>query len=129
MYEIDVYVLDLVVLVGYMCIFSLVFVSYYQGCLLNIYFLLLLKYSGLYIYCQVLENGDEEYGILVYFVIDELDGGLVILQVKVLVFVGDSEEEIMVWVQVQEYVIYLLVISWFVDGCLCMVGNYVWLDE
>lgn len=97
-YEIDMYVFDVVVLVGFMCIFSSVFVFYYVGCLLNIYFFLLLKYFGLYIYCQVLENGDEEYGILVYFVIDELDGGLVILQVKVLVFVGDLEDDIIVCV-------------------------------
>lgn len=96
--KIDVYVFDVVVLVGFMCILSLMFVVYYYGCLLNIYFFLLLKYLGLYIYCQVLENGDEEYGILVYFVIDEFDGGLVIFQVKVLVFVDDSEDDIIVCV-------------------------------
>lgn len=95
-YEIDMYVFDVVVLVGFMRIFSSAFVFYYVGRLLNIYFFLLSKYFGLYIYRQALENGDEEYGISVYFVIDELDGGSVILQAKVSVFVGDSEDDIIV---------------------------------
>lgn len=49
----------------------------------------------------MLENGDEEHGTSVHFVTDELDGGPVILQAKVPVFVGDSEEEITARVQAQ----------------------------
>ena len=63
------------------------------------------------------------------FVTDELDGGPVILQAKVPVFAGDSEEEITARVQAQEHAIYPLVISWFVDGRLRMAGNHAWLDE
>jgi phosphoribosylglycinamide formyltransferase-1 len=77
----------------------------------------------------VLENGDEEHGTSVHFVTDELDGGPVILQAKVPVFAGDSEEEITARVQAQEHAIYPLVISWFVDGRLRMAGNHAWLDE
>jgi phosphoribosylglycinamide formyltransferase-1 len=65
----------------------------------------------------------------VHFVTDELDGGPVILQAKVPVFAGDSEEEITARVQAQEHAIYPLVISWFVDGRLRMAGNHAWLDE
>lgn len=64
-----------------------------------------------------------------HFVTDELDGGPVILQAKVPVFAGDSEEEITARVQAQEHAIYPLVISWFVDGRLRMAGNHAWLDQ
>ncbi|VFS78625.1 Phosphoribosylglycinamide formyltransferase [Raoultella planticola] len=42
------------------------------------------------------------------FVTDELDGGPVILQAKVPVFAGDSEDEITARVQAQEHAIYPL---------------------
>ncbi len=93
MHEIDAYAPDLVVLAGYMRILSPAFVSHYQGRLLNIHPSLLPKYPGLHTHRQVLENGDEEHGTSVHFVTDELDGGPVILQAKVPVFAGDSEEE------------------------------------
>ena len=121
--------IDLVVLAGYMRILSPAFVSHYQGRLLNIHPSLLPKYPGLHTHRQVLENGDEEHGTSVHFVTDELDGGPVILQAKVPVFAGDSEEEITARVQAQEHAIYPLVISWFVDGRLRMAGNHAWLDE
>ena len=116
MHEIDAYAPDLVVLAGYMRILSPAFVRHYQGRLLNIH-------------PSLLENGDEEHGTSVHFVTDELDGGPVILQAKVPVFAGDSEEEITARVQAQEHAIYPLVISWFVDGRLRMAGNHAWLDE
>ncbi len=129
MHEIDAYAPDLVVLAGYMRILSPAFVSHYQGRLLNIHPSLLPKYHGLHTHRQVLENGDEEHGTSVHFVTDELDGGPVILQAKVPVFVGDSEEEITARVQAREHAIYPLVISWFVDGRLRMAGNHARLDE
>ncbi len=82
-----------------MRILSPAFVSHYQGRLLNIHPSLLPKYPGLHTHRQVLENGDEEHGTSVHFVTDELDGGPVILQAKVPVFAGDSEEEITARVQ------------------------------
>lgn len=129
MHEIDAYAPDLVVLAGYMRILSPAFVSNYQGRLLNIHPSLLPKYPGLHTHRQVLENGDEEHGTSVHFVTDELDGGPVILQAKVPVFAGDSEDEVTARVQAQEHAIYPLVISWFVDGRLRMAGNHAWLDE
>lgn len=55
-----------------------------------------------------------------HFVTDELDGGPVILQAKVPVFDGDSEEDVTERVQTREHAIYPLVVSWFVDGRLEM---------
>lgn len=126
--EIDAYAPDVVVLAGYMRILSPAFVAHYAGRLLNIHPSLLPKYPGLNTHRQVLDNGDEEHGTSVHFVTDELDGGPVILQAKVPVFEGDSEEDVTARVQTQEHAIYPLVVSWFVDGRLEMRDGAAWLD-
>ncbi len=126
--EIDAYAPDVVVLAGYMRILSPAFVAHYAGRLLNIHPSLLPKYPGLNTHRQVLDNGDEEHGTSVHFVTDELDGGPVILQAKVPVFEGDSEEDVTARVQAQEHAIYPLVVSWFVDGRLEMRDGAAWLD-
>ena len=122
-HEIDMYAPDVVVLAGFMRILSPAFVSHYAGRLLNIHPSLLPKYPGLHTHRQALENGDEEHGTSVHFVTDELDGGPVILQAKVPVFAGDTEDDITARVQTQEHAIYPLVISWFADGRLKMHEN------
>ncbi|MRT41882.1 phosphoribosylglycinamide formyltransferase [Enterobacteriaceae bacterium RIT702] len=128
MQEIDAYAPDLVVLAGYMRILSSAFVAHYHDRLVNIHPSLLPKYPGLHTHRQALENGDEEHGTSVHFVTDELDGGPIILQARVPVFAGDSEDEISARVQHQEHAIYPLVISWFVDGRLQMREGKAWLD-
>ncbi len=128
MLEIDAYAPDLVVLAGYMRILSPEFVAHYSGRLINIHPSLLPKYPGLHTHRQVLDNGDTEHGTSVHFVTEELDGGPVILQAKIPVFDGDSEDEITARVQHQEHAIYPLVVSWFMDGRLEMRENKAWLD-
>ncbi|EOW6645794.1 phosphoribosylglycinamide formyltransferase [Cronobacter muytjensii] len=128
MQEIDAYAPDLVVLAGYMRILSPAFVAHYEGQLLNIHPSLLPKYPGLHTHRQALANGDDEHGTSVHFVTDELDGGPVILQARVPVFPGDSEEDVTARVQAQEHAIYPLVVSWFVDGRLAMREGRAWLD-
>ena len=126
--RIDDYAPDLVVLAGYMRILSPAFVARYHDRLLNIHPSLLPKYPGLHTHRQAIANGDNEHGTSVHFVTDQLDGGPVILQAKVPVFSDDSEEDVIARVQQQEYAIYPLVISWFVDGRLVMCDNAAWLD-
>ncbi|CCG87998.1 phosphoribosylglycinamide formyltransferase 1 [Erwinia piriflorinigrans CFBP 5888] len=129
MREIDAYAPDLVVLAGYMRILSAEFVEHYVGRMLNIHPSLLPKYPGLHTHRQAIENGDEEHGTSVHFVTEQLDGGPVILQAKVPVFSDDSEEDVIARVQHQEYAIYPLVVSWFVDGRLAMRDGAAWLDD
>lgn len=47
---IEVVNFDIICLVGFMCIFGVDFICWFEGKMLNIYFLFLLKYKGLYIY-------------------------------------------------------------------------------
>ncbi|MEI2267224.1 phosphoribosylglycinamide formyltransferase [Erwinia sp. CGal63] len=128
MLEIDAYAPDLVILAGYMRILSAAFVARYAGRMLNIHPSLLPKYPGLHTHRQAIANGDEEHGTSVHFVTEELDGGPVILQAKVPVFAGDTEEEVTARVQHQEHAIYPLVAGWFVDGRLKMQDGAAWLD-
>ncbi|QCR35341.1 phosphoribosylglycinamide formyltransferase [Nissabacter sp. SGAir0207] len=126
--SIDAYAPDLVVLAGYMRILSAGFVRHYAGRMLNIHPSLLPKYPGLHTHRQALANGDADHGASVHFVTEELDGGPVILQAKVPVFDGDSEEDLQARVQVQEHQIYPLVAEWFVSGRLVMRDDAAWLD-
>ncbi len=128
MQEIDAYAPDLVVLAGYMRILSSAFVAHYHDRLVNIHPSLLPKYPGLHTHRQALDNGDAEHGTSVHFVTDELDGGPIVLQARVPVFAGDSEDDISARVQHQEHAIYPLVVSWFVDGRLAMREGKAWLD-
>ncbi|BET97207.1 phosphoribosylglycinamide formyltransferase [Xenorhabdus taiwanensis] len=125
---IDQYNPDLVVLAGYMRILSPGFVQHYYGRLLNIHPSLLPKYPGLHTHRKAIENGDKEHGTSVHFVTEELDGGPIILQAKVPIFVGDKEEEVIGRVQTQEHNIYPLVIGWFLDQRLLMEGNNAIMD-
>ncbi|MBE8595377.1 phosphoribosylglycinamide formyltransferase [Xenorhabdus sp. BG5] len=125
---IDQYAPDLVVLAGYMRILSPEFVQHYYGRLLNIHPSLLPKYPGLHTHRKAIENGDKEHGTSVHFVTEELDGGPIILQAKVPIFVGDKETEVIGRVQTQEHHIYPLVISWFLDQRLVMEGNNAIMD-
>ena len=126
--QIDAFAPDLIVLAGYMRILSAEFVRHYAGRMLNIHPSLLPKYPGLHTHRLALANGDAEHGTSVHFVTEELDGGPVILQARVPVFDGDSEEDLQARIQVQEHQIYPLVAQWFVTGRLIMQEGAAWLD-
>lgn len=125
---IDNYHPDLVVLAGFMRILTADLVKHYSGKMLNIHPSLLPKYPGLHTHRKAMENGDSEHGTSVHFVTEELDGGPVILQAKVPIFADDTEEDVVERVKAQEHNIYPLVVQWFVDDRLAMVGNHAYLD-
>ncbi|MEW5288272.1 phosphoribosylglycinamide formyltransferase [Erwinia papayae] len=128
MQEIDACAPDLVVLAGYMRILSPAFVAHFAGRMLNIHPSLLPKYPGLHTHRQAVANGDRQHGTSVHFVTEQLDGGPVILQAKVPVFNGDTEEDVKARVQHQEHAIYPLVVNWFLSGRLKMQDDAAWLD-
>lgn len=119
---------DLVVLAGFMRILGTSFVSRFTGKALNIHPSLLPKYKGLHTHQRALENGDQEHGVSVHFVTEELDGGPVILQAKVPVFSGDTVDDLQARVHEQEYRIYPLVIKWLCSGRLQLTEAGAELD-
>ena len=117
---IDEFKPDVIVLAGFMRILTPAFVQHYQGKLLNIHPSLLPKYQGLNTHQRAIDAGDEEHGVSVHFVTEELDGGPVILQAKVPVFDGDTPDDLAARVHEQEHRIYPLVVKWLCQKRLKM---------
>ncbi len=109
---IDAYQPDIIVLAGFMRILTPGFVQHYQGRMLNIHPSLLPKYQGLNTHQRAIDAGDQEHGVSVHFVTEELDGGPVVLQAKVPIFAEDSSDDLAARVHQQEHRIYPLVVGW-----------------
>ena len=126
--KIDALKADVVVLAGFMRILTPAFVQHFSGKLLNIHPSLLPKYQGLNTHQRALDAKDQEHGVSVHFVTEELDGGPVILQAKVPVFDGDTADDLASRVHEQEHRIYPLVVKWFCSKRVTMIGDNAVLD-
>ena len=124
----DVQQTDLIVLAGFMRILSPEFVARYPGRMLNIHPSLLPKYTGLHTHHRALEARDSEHGASVHFVTAELDGGPLVLQSRVPILPGDTEEGLAARVQATEHIIYPKVIGMMADGRLAWDEGRVRLD-
>ncbi|WP_281647099.1 phosphoribosylglycinamide formyltransferase [Parendozoicomonas sp. Alg238-R29] len=119
----------LVVLAGFMRILTPEFTRFYEQRLLNIHPSLLPKYKGLHTHRRALEAGDAEHGVTVHFVTSELDGGPPVIQARIPVRSGDTEETLQKRVLVQEHIIYPVAVGWFASGRLCLKENKALLDN
>ena len=119
---------ELIVLAGFMRILSPSFVTARAGAILNIHPSLLPKYPGLHTHRRVLQAGERVHGATVHFVTCELDGGPRVLQSRIAVRPGDSEETLSARVQATEHIIYPRVIGWRADGRLEWREERPWLD-
>ncbi len=118
----------LVALAGFMRILTPAFVAHYQGRLLNIHPSLLPRYRGLHTHARVLAAGDTVHGASVHFVTEELDGGPLILQVRVPVRADDDAETLAARVLTEEHRIYPQVVRWFAERRLSLETEGVRLD-
>jgi len=98
---------DLVALAGFMRILTPGFVQHYRGRLINIHPSLLPALRGLNTHQRALDRGLREHGASVHFVTEELDGGPVIIQVRVPVLAGDTAESLAARVLSQEHRLYV----------------------
>jgi phosphoribosylglycinamide formyltransferase-1 len=126
--EIDRRSPGLVVLAGFMRVLGAEFVDRYAGRMLNIHPSLLPRHRGLHTHRRVLEAGDPLHGASVHFVTRELDGGPVVLQVRVPVRAGDDESTLAARVLAEEHRIYPECIGWFASGRLQWRDGTVLLD-
>lgn len=113
---IDRYQPDLVVLAGFMRIFTAAFARHYQGRLINIHPSLLPRHRGLNTHQRALEAGDREHGATVHFVTPELDGGPAIMQSRVTIEPNESPERLARRVLAREHQLYPLAIRWLCEG-------------
>ena len=120
---------DLIVLAGYMKILTSEFTQRFEGKILNIHPSLLPKYPGLNTYQRAIEAGDNEHGMSIHFVNEEVDGGAIVLQAKVPIYPEDSIEELMARVHEQEHRCYPLVIQWFCADRLKLQQGKAYLDN
>lgn len=124
----DAHAPDLIVLAGFMRILSPEFVARYPGRILNIHPSLLPKYKGLHTHRRALEAGEIEHGASVHFVTADLDGGPLIMQARVRVLAGDTEEALSARVQAREHSLYSQVIDWIARGRIAVAGQHVLFD-
>jgi len=97
---------DLVCLAGYMRILSPEFVARWKGRILNIHPALLPKFPGLNVQRRALEAGETEAGCTVHFVDEGTDTGQIVLQRRVRIHPGDTEEALSARILAEEHKAY-----------------------
>ena len=103
-------------------------VKNFSGRMLNIHPSLLPKYPGINTHQRALDAGDREHGATVHFVTEELDGGPLIAQGRILVNANDTAQELAARVLIREQQIYPTVVSWFVSGRLSLQQDQAVMD-
>lgn len=106
----------LVVLAGFMRIFSSWFPQHWAGRLINIHPSLLPNFKGLHVQQQAIDAGVRISGCTVHFVIPDLDAGPIIAQAAVPVLQDDTEETLTARILRQEHRLYPMVVRWFGEG-------------
>ena len=119
---------ELVVLAGFMRIFTPELTHHFHGRMLNIHPSLLPQFKGTNTHERAIEAEVDQHGASVHFVSSELDGGAIVLQALVPVLELDSPSVLAARVLVQEHVIYPIAIKWFCEGRLKLQNNLVLMD-
>jgi len=116
---------DLVVLAGFMRILTAPFVEHYGGRMLNIHPSLLPLFPGLHTHRQALDAGVAEHGATVHFVTAELDHGPAVIQARIPVLPGDTEDSLAERLLAEEHVIYPKAVRLFIEDRLSIENGEV----
>lgn len=106
---------DLVLLAGFMRIFTPGFIDRFPRRILNIHPSLLPAFPGLHTHRQALAAGVKVHGCTVHVVTPTLDGGPIVAQAAVPVLAGDDEDTLAARVLAQEHRLYPQVVRWFAE--------------
>ena len=120
---------DLVVLAGFMRILSPGFVQHYAGRIINIHPSLLPALRGLETHRRALQEGATEHGASVHFVTEELDGGPVIIQVRVPVLAGDDADTLGTRVLQEEHRLYVRALQLLAEKRVQWNGKQLMYDH
>jgi len=115
----------LVVLAGFMRIFSDVFTSAFPNLILNIHPSLLPSFPGLHVQQQALVYGVKFSGCTVHIVDGVLDGGPIVHQAVVPVLDNDAEETLSARILIEEHRIYTDAIDRILSGTCEIHGRRV----
>lgn len=119
---------DLVVLDDFRHVFSSIFTSRFNGRLLNCHPSLLPRLKGFNTHRRALEDGISDHGASVYFVIEGLNTGPLIIQAVTKVTRDDTVDTLADKVLAREEVIYPIAIRWFLEGRLALGAHGAELD-
>jgi len=119
---------EFVALAGFMRILDPEFVARWRGRLVNIHPSLLPAWPGLHTHRRVLEAGERSHGCTVHFVTEALDAGPPIIQARLTVAPGDTEQTLSARVQRLEHRIYPQAVGWYATGRLALVDGAATLD-
>ena len=120
---------EVIILAGFMRILTANFVNHFLGKVLNIHPSLLPKYPGLHTHQRAIDAGDKAHGVSVHFVTTELDGGPIIAQKKIEVYLDDDADSLSKRLLKEEHIIYPRVVQWFAQGRLILKDNMAYLDK
>ena len=119
----------LVILAGFMRIFSPYIVHEFPGRILNIHPSLLPSFGGAHAHRDVLAYGVKVSGCTIHFVDEGMDSGPIILQTAVPVLDGDDEDTLAARVLEQEHKLYPKAVELFLKGRLKIEGRKVRILE
>ena len=106
---------DLVLLAGFMRIFTPAFIARFPRRILNIHPSLLPAFPGLHTHRQALAAGVKLHGATVHVVTPSLDSGPIVAQAAVPVLAGDTEDSLAARVLRAEHRIYPQAVRWFLE--------------
>ena len=94
---------DFIALAGFMRLFTPEFTTKWEGRMLNVHQSLLPLHKGLHPQQQAIDAGDKESGCSVHFVTPGMDEGPIILQCRVPILAGDTEDTLAARILVEEH--------------------------
>ena len=116
---------DLILLAGFMRIFTPGFIARFPRRILNIHPSLLPAFPGLHTHRQALAAGVKVHGATVHVVTPALDNGPIVIQGAVPVTAEDTEETLAERVLRVEHQIYPQAVRWFAEGRIEFAGDGV----
>jgi phosphoribosylglycinamide formyltransferase-1 len=123
--ELEKHGVQLVVLAGFLRIFSPWFPERWKDRLINIHPSLLPSFKGLHVQQQAIDAGARISGCTVHYVTPELDAGPIIAQAAVPVLQGDTADKLAARILRQEHHLYSLVVSWLAEGRVSVTDGRV----
>ena len=109
---------DVILLAGFMRIFTPQFIARFPRRILNIHPSLLPSFPGLHTHRQALEAGVKLHGCTVHFVTPSLDSGPIVIQAAVPVLAEDTEDALAARVLEAEHRIYPQAVRWMIEDRL-----------
>ena len=122
---------DLIVLVGYMRLFSEWFVDKYENKIMNIHPSILPSFPGMdrSVHEEVLEYGCKVSGCTIHFVDKGMDTGAIIAQRSVDIENGETVDSLKEKVQSLEKILYPEIIQLYAEGKISVEGKKVVIEK